>query len=266
MRENDLLKIREFSKLTGIKTSTLRYYDELGLFSPAVRGANEYRYYEPHQIITINSIHLLHELDMTIRQISEVEKNRSPQSVMEVLGAKESELKAELDRLERSYNVIHTLRTLIHDGLDIDENALSVQHRDAYALSLGPENDFTGTEDFYDAFTTFCAKAESYNIDLRFPVGGLYADLDAYLEKPSLPTKFFSLDGSGPYTREAGNYLIGYARGFYGEMAGLQERMSDYAKTHDLTPVGPVTIVYLHDEICVKDLDRYLCEVQVRVE
>jgi DNA-binding transcriptional MerR regulator len=86
---NDLLSIKDFSQLTGIKQSTLRYYDDLGLFSPAKRGENGYRYYSPQQIITINSINLLNELDMSIREISEIQKNRSPELLFHVLSEKE---------------------------------------------------------------------------------------------------------------------------------------------------------------------------------
>jgi len=32
-----LLPIRDFSELTGIKESTLRYWDRIGLFQPAMR-------------------------------------------------------------------------------------------------------------------------------------------------------------------------------------------------------------------------------------
>ena len=50
-------KIGEFSELVGISSKTLRYYDELGLFSPeTVDSETGYRYYQESQIPRLNKI------------------------------------------------------------------------------------------------------------------------------------------------------------------------------------------------------------------
>jgi DNA-binding transcriptional MerR regulator len=266
MIDSEPISIKRFSKLTGIKGSTLRYFDSLGLFSPAERGENNYRYYQPQQIITINSIQLLLDLDMPIREVCAIEKNRSPRSVMEALGEKELELEKELRRIERSYNVIHTLRTLIETGLSVEEDQIYLRHLNKTPMIIGADNNFERGDNFYDTFLKFCAEAKSRNIDLRFPVGGLYTDMATFMDNPSQPAQYFSYDPSGLDIRESGNFLIGHTRGYYGQIAGVQDRMYAYAQEHELVPTGPVAVIYLHDEICVKEQDQYLCEVQVRVE
>ena len=45
MKDRYYMTIKEFSNITGIKSQTLRYYDQIGLFSPEHRGENGYRYY-----------------------------------------------------------------------------------------------------------------------------------------------------------------------------------------------------------------------------
>jgi DNA-binding transcriptional MerR regulator len=266
MVDNELLSIKKFSKLTGIKGSTLRYYDDLGLFSPAARGENNYRYYQPQQIITINSIELLHELDMTVRQICDIEKNRSPESVHKALGEKEQELEEELARLNESYRVIHTIRSLICQGLSVDENYVYHRHLEAMPMIIGPDNDFKGSDNFYETFLEFCSEAKNRGVDLRFPVGGLYNDMNSFMADSSQPNQFFSFDPNGTDIREAGNYLVGYTRGYYGVIHDVQDRILGYAKAHNLKITGPVTALYIHDEICMRDQSQYLCEIQVRVE
>jgi DNA-binding transcriptional MerR regulator len=266
MIDSEPISIKRFSKLTGIKGSTLRYYDSLGLFSPAERGENNYRYYQPQQIITINSIQLLLEVDMPIRQVCEIEKSRSPRKVMEALGEKELELEKELRRIERSYNVIHTLRTLIDTGLNVDEDRIYLRHLGETPMIIGCDNDFKNGDNFYDTFLKFCAEAKARNVDLRFPVGGLYASMDTFVAHPSQPSQYFSYDPSGLDIREPGRFLVGHTRGYYGQIFGVQDRMLAYAKENNLVPTGPVAVIYLHDEICTKEQDQYLCEVQVRVE
>jgi len=64
------LTIKEFSELSGIDASTLRYWDEIGLFSPAHRNTeNNYRYYAPTQIIAINFITVLSRLNIPLKTI-----------------------------------------------------------------------------------------------------------------------------------------------------------------------------------------------------
>ena len=263
--KHDLLSIKDFSRLTGIKQSTLRYYDDLGLFTPAVRAPNGYRYYSPQQMITINSIHMLHDLDMPIRQITKIQNNRSPELMFEVLSEKEAELENELTRLTRSYNVVHTLRRMIQSGLNADEHLIETRFFDEMSIVIGPVNDFSDTSAFYSVFMEFCAVAKQYRIDLRLPVGGLFTDFDTFCDTPSQPTNWFSVDMNGYDKRPAGKYLSLFHRGYYGETGDLVERMQKYISDNNLTTTGPVYNVYLHDELSINDPDDYLMHCTVEV-
>lgn len=43
--QKSTMPIREFARLTGIRPANLRFYDQIGLLSPELRGENGYRYY-----------------------------------------------------------------------------------------------------------------------------------------------------------------------------------------------------------------------------
>jgi len=263
--KNDLLSIQHFSRLTGIKQSTLRYYDDLGLFSPAMRGENGYRYYSPQQIVTINSINLLHQLDMPIRQITHIQSNRSPEVMFEVLNEKEEALAAEFIKIERSYNVVRTLKRLIQHGLAADENIIETVYLDELPIVIGQKNDFGDSQYFYDAFLKFCSEAKQYRIDLRLPVGGLFETFDYFCDNPGRPTNFFSVDPKGLDTRPAGRYLSAYQRGYYGETDKLSERMQNHIKENNLVATGPVFNIFLHDELSIDDPENYLMHATVEV-
>jgi len=42
--------------------------------------------------------------------------------------------------------------------------------------------------------------------------------------------------------------------------------MLEYAEKHSLTLKGPVYVVFLHDEICVKDPEQYLSRISIAIE
>jgi DNA-binding transcriptional MerR regulator len=261
----DYLSIKDFSAFTGVKQSTLRYYDDIGLFSPVHRAENGYRYYSPQQIITINMIKVLNDLDVPIRQINELERERSPEKVLSLLMDREGMLEAELRKLSRSYDVIRTFRRIIHSGLSADENEISIQYMDEHPLILGGVNNFEGSRYFYDTFLTFCSNANSMRIDLDYPVGGIFDDIDAYLAKPGEPTRFFSVDPNGQDMKPAGKYLVGYNRGYYGETGDIPQKLKQFADDHDLIFSGPVYNIFLLDELCISNPSEYLLQISVQV-
>lgn len=45
--------IKEIADLAGVTTRTMRYYDEIGLLSPASMGENSYRYYDEGSLLRL---------------------------------------------------------------------------------------------------------------------------------------------------------------------------------------------------------------------
>jgi DNA-binding transcriptional MerR regulator len=262
---NDYLSIKEFSKLTGVKPSTLRYYDELGIFSPVHRADNGYRYYSARQVITINSIKLLQEIDVPTRVITKLINNRSEESIIEVLGIKQQELGAELERLQAIKNVIDQRYKMISIGYAADASKIEVREVEEFHYRLGPKNDFGTSTYFLNPFMRFCAEAPEYGIDLRFPVAGIFDDMDTWVLNPTQPSHWFSVDPTGDLARPAGDYVVGYSRGYYGEVGDLPERVSAYIRKKKLNVTGPVYNIFLLDELSVKDTNQYLLQISILV-
>ena len=265
MKDQDLLSIRKFSELTGIKQSKLRHYDEVGLFHPIMRGENGYRYYSAPQTIAVNLINVMHSVNIPIKVIGKIKKNRSPESVLGLLQEQELELNKELFRLQQAYAIIHTYCRLIQDGLHADEEIISSRRMAAMPIELGPVNDFSSGY-LYDSFFNFINLMVDRKIDPAYPAGGFYEDINAFITAPGRPDRYFSVVPTGRDIKEAGEYLVGYTRGYYGNLGDLSQRMQSYAKDYGYAFTGPVYEIYLHDEIAVEDRNQYLIQVSAPVE
>ncbi|MCL1876629.1 MerR family transcriptional regulator [Candidatus Saccharibacteria bacterium] len=271
----EFLTIKEFSDLAGIEIPTLRYWDQIGLFCPIKRDAsNNYRYYSTHQIITVNFIKVLSILRVPLKTIAEVKDKRDPKSVMQLIETREKQLDAEMQRLRECYSIIHMRRESINRGFEVlDElgqktikvDTISIVNREESRLILGPSNNFQPGEGFYRPFTQFCKQAKDMRINLGFPIGAMHDSWSAFLEAPGEPQYFFSTDPTGNGKLQAGEYVTGYIYGYYGQFGDLPERMEKYIKKNDLKVTGPVYVLYLHDEVCVKEPDQYLAQVCVAV-
>jgi len=285
-----LLSIKEFSHFSGIEQTTLRYWDEIGLFSPIKRNPeNNYRYYIPEQIITVKFISILSSLNFPLKTISGIADIRTPESIVRLIEQKELDLDMEMKRLRECYSIIHARLELIRygmrlnsgykavdgvrldnwndddEGVDVDESKICVLKRDEKSYILGQKNEYKDDEEWYDPFMRFCHSAPENRVNLHYPIGGYHDSLLNYLNSPSRPERFFSLDPTGNKKRAAGDYLIGFKRGYYGDMGDLPERMKAYADENELKTHGPVYILYLYDEICMKDPTSYLAQVSVAV-
>ena len=264
MNEHDLLSIKAFSDLTGIKQSTLRHYDEVKLFSPVMRGENGYRYYSAPQAIAINFIQVMSSLGIPLRRISEIQKVRTPEMMLEILRKQEFELNKELFRLQQAYSVIHAYTGLIQEGLLAEEDKIQCVKKDTVTIAVGQINDYSSGY-FYESFFRFIKQMDNHNINAAYPAGGLYSDMGAFLSKPGYPMRFFSLSPSGDERKEAGDYLVGYTRGYYGHVGDLPQRIKAYADEEGYQFVGPVYELYVHDEITVA-LPEFLIQASVRVK
>ena len=264
MNDQDLLSIKEFSSLTGIRQSTLRHYDDVKLFQPVKRGENGYRYYSAPQAVAINFIQVMNSLNIPLRQISEIQKNRTPKRMLDLLHKQELRLHQELLRLHQAYTLIHTYREIIQEGLLADEDAICTKWMEDLPISLGKVNDFSSGS-FYDSFFHYVKKTEQQNVDAACPVGGYYRDFNAFFEAPGQPTRYFSITATGTDRKDAGEYLLGYARGYYGQVGDLPRRMREYAEENGFLFTGPVYETYLHDEISITEPNQYLIQAAVPI-
>jgi len=263
---DDLLSIKEFSKLTGIETSTLRYWDEIGLFSPLKRNPeNNYRYYSLVQILALNFITVLTDLDIPLKTVAELRDERNPEKFLNMMDKQEKKMDMEMRSLRHRYSIIHARRELINYGMKVDDRVISVMPRENLSMILWPKNEYEEGDTFIEPLAAFVPKTVEYKINLSFPVGGYHENFDSFQRMPAKPDHFISIDPVGTHVRKEGEYLVGFARGFYADMGDLPERMRAYANEHSLKLMGPVYTLYLHDEICVKDPSKLLAQSCVAI-
>jgi DNA-binding transcriptional MerR regulator len=267
MRDH-LLTISEFAKIVDISPSTLRYYDTIGLFSPAVSGSesgNSYRYYSPMQITTVKMVRVLTELGVPLKTILGVAKERTPSKMLRLLEDQSSRLYVRLRNLQEAHSVLRVYTGLLREGITADEEELSVIHMAEKPMTLGQSCEFGEDHDFYREFVRFCSQPHTPPLNMCYPIGGFFDSMDVFFKTPSQPSRFFSTDPEGQDRKKEGLYLVGYTRGYYGQTNNLPKKLSDYAKKNGLVFEGPVYNLYLFDEVSVDDPDKYLLQVAAAI-
>ena len=121
MKQKNLMSIKDFSQATGIAPSTLRFWDNIDLLPPMVRGENnQYRYYSCQQITWAKSIKMFSDLRIPTKFIRELQEKRSLKSVLLVLEQHEGTICADLHQLSdiqlKTYTLCNDIRRFIADS------------------------------------------------------------------------------------------------------------------------------------------------------
>ena len=75
----------EFARIMRITKETLFHYDEIGLFQPELTQPNGYRYYSIYQTEILDTILLLKDIGMPLKEIKKQLVNRAPAKVQSAL-------------------------------------------------------------------------------------------------------------------------------------------------------------------------------------
>jgi DNA-binding transcriptional MerR regulator len=120
MPANGLIPIGELSRRTGVATSALRYYERIGLLSPAER-AGQRRHYPPSTAERVALIRLYQDAGFTLAEIDRMVAtvSRGRQAWGRLAERKIAELDARIADAQRAKTMIkHALECPHRDLLD----------------------------------------------------------------------------------------------------------------------------------------------------
>ena len=97
--------IKEIADLAGVTTRTLRYYDEIGLLSPAGTGDNGYRYYDQDSLLQLQQILFFRELDVPLKDI-QLFMSRPDFNLLDTLEKHRTALQKRAQRLDKLIDTV----------------------------------------------------------------------------------------------------------------------------------------------------------------
>ena len=88
MSKKNLFSSGEFAKMNGINKRTLHYYNDIGLFCPAVIDENGYHYYSSFQSIKLEMILIFRKQGLSIDDIKTYTNSPSDTSFLQMIADK----------------------------------------------------------------------------------------------------------------------------------------------------------------------------------
>lgn len=265
--KSDYLSVMEFAKLAGVTASKLRYLDRVGLLRPAHRNEkNNYRLYSEAQLGTLNLITTLSSFGFSLKAIKELLKARSPEVISTLLHKLDMQTVHEINKLLKQCSFIHSWSEFIHMGMNAKDGSIQEMLLDDRRMNELPRNVYGDGEDFRVPFLSYSSTTELLGLNPHLPRGWLYDNMESFKSSPDRPNHFLSIDPDGKRVRKSGRYIVGFVRGYYGELGDMPDRMIHYANKHSLTYYGPVYAMYVHTDVCTSDPSQYLAKCSVAIK
>ena len=268
MANSNYLSVNEFAKLSRITCPALRYYNQIGLLSPVLRGENNYRYYHTGQIAGINSIRTFQKLGMTLDEIKNLTGDRTLEFTKDLFAQQVEKIDTKIEEWVSAKKLLFTLQKSINSVIDIDEEAITIKPMPAEAIILGDLNDYSNGRTDYDALLSFYYDMgiKYEHLDMNYPVWGLFSEERIKRGDWVCPDRYYFYNPEGHDRKPSALYAIGYKRGGYGQCDELYNRLIEYIDKKGFEICGDAYEEYPLNEICINDENNYLIRVMIVVQ
>ncbi|WP_449540382.1 MerR family DNA-binding transcriptional regulator [Ferdinandcohnia sp. Marseille-Q9671] len=260
----------EFAKLCKVNKQTLFYYDQIGLLSPIYKNEKGYRFYIINQIELFFVIDLLKELDMSLHDIQQYTKNKSPESFLALMYQKKEEIVKKRQEIEMKEKLVETKIALMEEASQLDFHQITLEHFPAATLYLSRNIENITNEEFVEVISEFISELNELQLDTGYPIGsitkrerilkGEYSKYSyLYIEQPH------PKEGYPYFQAVKGDFLIGYHIGDEKTIHTTYERLFTELERLDLGLGEYVFEEYIYDTVVKNQKEQYVTKIMLQV-
>lgn len=257
----------QFAKLHHLNKRTLHYYDDIGLFSPAHKGENGYRYYTYHQSAGLENILALRELGMSIEEIKDYLSSPGKEKFLEISTQKISEIDARIERLRILKNILCRKQEALDICDRVYDGKIELSYLPARQYLLTPVQMGDDAQEGMERIITHLQTAWKYS---AYKSGcGSYISLEKVKQG-----RFDIYDGlftpietkhknKNILVMPEGNYLCGYCIGDWCKIPDVYRRMLVLAADNGWELTGNCYEIGLN-EFAITHMEEYVTQIVVQ--
>lgn len=241
-----MFRIGEISKLFGIPQQTLRYYDKIGLFSPAhVNQETGYRYYTLSQLQQLHHIKILKSINLSISEIKDLGGDDWDLNKLDILYS------AQIDQIERSIKELTKLKRGIQTRQGIFKTLRShpkneimtseFQERIIYSKAVNVFSTRDQETEYYKSFISLPNSLDYINVSPGFIVEkpqflkNQFLASYLFLEDPSIVPEGFK-----EIRLSKGIYCSLYIEDSYSKSKTYYRKFKDFINNNNITLLSDV--------------------------
>lgn len=259
----------KFANLVGVSKHTLFFYDQKGIFSPAFKKDNGYRYYSIGQAETFAVISALREIGMPLDEIQNYLSSRSPEKLVHLLEEETKRLKTKIIQLQGLHDMIEEKKNITRQALTVDFSRYHIEKQTEKNLLMTKVENVLDSRRYYYAFQRHYAKLDqlgkrsSWLEGLMVPVSEVETMSTSYMGY--LYTAVLNPSISDITIPEA-SYLIGYFQGDDQAIQSGHQQLLRYASENQYAVGDFVFEDIILDELSTGSYDRYVYKLSLQIK
>lgn len=261
-------KISEISKLYGIGTDSLRYYERLGILKPR-RDTNGYRLYSLNDMYKLNLIRDLRLLHFSMSQIKDYLDGQSIENTLDLFAQERDFLSQQIHELTQRREALgRRIRSIKRDAR-IEEGRprlLDLTSRPCVRIS----EHITRDEEMDFLIQKLQRQHEDVLRDFgSLSVGAFFAQQELAQGKTNVYESVFLLldrPGEEDFSLSQGLYLSCFYRGAYEQNGERVRQLTAFAEDKGLALLGSPFEIYHIDNRHTAEPQEFLTELQIQAE
>lgn len=264
----DYYTISEISKLYGIGTDSLRYYEEIGALEPK-RGTNNYRLYRLKDICRLNTIRDLLQLGFSMKQVKTYLDDMNLENTLHMLEDEKETIRKQQEQLRLAEKSIERRMEHIQKYREAEEASYHlIACSDRYCLRL--DEDITRDEEVDFAIKRLQKRHEDKirSIgDQNFGASLSPEDVRNGVYNLFHSVFFILRDGEEgkDFLLPEGTYLSTFYRGEYRQSPQRALALLEEASRRGYETAGDILELYPIDNRYTMKAEEFVTELQIRV-
>ena len=270
---NKRFTIGEMAKMHNIAESTLRYYDEKGIFHPSiVDPQTNYRYYTIDQFSLLDTIKFLRQLNIPLKEIKKYIDERNPtyalnllEKQQEMMLKKQREIEYALAKMEHRIHLIKEATKAKAEQMVIKE----IPQRKITAIAVAPNT----TDDMFEYYIHSLQKNMRQMDDSLFSgdIGVTVAKKGLMQNEFQAYSSVFILLDYMPFEVQSsdeikeGMFACVYHHGPYEETDETYKKLMKYIDQEGYEISGDAIEIALIDWSVTEDPEEQVTEIQIPI-
>lgn len=264
-----LLSTGEFAKLVDVAKHTIIFYDNKGIFKPYHVNEKGYRQYSIHQVESFSVIKSLRELGMSLADIHDFLKERSPQQLVHLLTD-------EARKLEKTIDYLIHLKTSMHEKMAITQKAedlpfyeIFIEQREALPLFTTQLALSDDDEEYYQTVTEHYQERTAREIYMSWVEGFLYSKKDILEEKQTTAPRLYTpveTKADANAWRKSGDFLVVSYQEKDSNTYEEAKRLIQYAQERQIELDDYFYEDLVLDQLSVENSKDYVYTLSIRIK
>lgn len=269
-REKQMLfTIGQFAALHGINKKTLMWYDEIGLFKPiSISEENGYRFYSYYQSTELETILLLRDMKVPVKDIQDFMKSRSAEKMAGLLKDKITQLDQTIQDLKAVHSKLCSRYRDMDELLNLDLSKISLIQKEPCYLATVQTSPEKSLEDEIELIIT---QTQKYNLPRMYQAsyGSMLSVQSLYEQKFEDYSMLFievpnQQNKKELHKQPGGIYLRAFCVGNWDKLPARYEEILTYAKQNHLQLCGYAYEIGIN-EMVIDSIDDYITKIEIPV-